>query len=255
MRIGDVDRLLAAVSPDEDVLGVVLLGSAANVARADEWSDVDLWLVVADGTQDRYREDLSWLPDHERVAAVARETEHGRAVVFDDGRYVELAVASLADLEVFRAGESRVVLDRGGVAEAISAITAAPPAPDRERARRALAMLCGRLLVGVGRARRGELVSAGRVVREVAVTDVLVALRELRPAAADGDPFDPTRRVERAYPAEAAALAEACRGDVEACARRLLDEAEAWFGREPEWPAAGASAVRRRLGWDGTPGR
>jgi len=253
VRIGDVDELVATVREDPDVLGVVLLGSAASTARADEWSDLDLWLVVADGTQDRYRDDLSWLPGHEHVAVVAKETEHGRAVVFDDGHYVELAVASLRDLDVFRAGESRVVLDRGGVAEAIERITVALPAPDRDRARRALAMLCGRLLVGVGRARRGELVSAGRVIREIAVTDLLVALHELRPAA--GDPFDPTRRVERAYPAEAAALAEACASNVETCARRLLDHAEEWFGAQPEWPAAGADAVRRRLNWDEAPGR
>jgi len=64
------------------------------------------------------------------------------------------------------------------------------------------------------------------------------------------DPLDPTRRVERAYPAHAAALAAACREDVEPCARRLLDLAERWFAAEPEWPAAGVAAVRRRLGWD-----
>ncbi|WP_291756552.1 hypothetical protein [Cellulomonas sp. 73-92] len=252
MRIVDVDALVAGVAQQPDVAGVVLLGSAADTARADEWSDVDLWLVVDEGAQERYRENLSWLPGHEDIAVVARETEHGRAVVFADGSYVELAVASPADLTVFRATQARVVLDRGGVAEAVAAITVAPPGPGREPARRALAMLCGRLLVGVGRARRGELVSAGRFVRELAVGEVLVALRLLRPPADEAvlDPLDPTRRVERAYPAHAAALAAACREDVEPCARRLLDLAERWFAAEPEWPAAGVAAVRRRLGWD-----
>jgi predicted nucleotidyltransferase len=252
VRIADVDRLVAGVAHQPDVRGVVLLGSAADTARADEWSDVDLWLVVAEGAQERYREDLSWLPGHEDIAVVARETEHGRAVVFGDGSYVELAVASPADLTVFRATQARVVLDRGGVAEAVAAITVAPPGPDREPARRALAMLCGRLLVGVGRARRGELVSAGRFVRELAVGEVLVALRLLRPPADEAalDPLDPTRRVERAYPVHAGALAAACREDVEPCARRLLDLAERWFAGEPEWPSAGVAAVRRRLGWD-----
>jgi predicted nucleotidyltransferase len=250
MRIGDVDRLVAGLAQDPDVLGVVLLGSAADTARADEWSDVDLWLVVADGTQDRYREDLSWLPDHERVVLVARETEHGRVVVFDDGRLVELAVASPRELAVFRATQFRVVLDRGGVAQAVAAIAVAPAEPRREDARRALAMLCGRLLVGVGRARRGELVSAGELVRSLAVGEVLVALRVLRPAPAERlDPLDPRRRVEAVHPAEAAALAAACRDDVEQCACRLLDLAEGWFAGEPEWPAAGVAAVRGRLGW------
>ncbi len=251
MRITDVDALVTGVAQQPDVLGVVLLGSAADTARADEWSDVDLWLVVGEGVQERYREDLSWLPGHEGIVVVARETEHGRAVVLDDGSYVELAVASLTDLTVFRATQARVALDRGGVTEAVASITVAPPAPDRERARRALATLCGRLLVGVGRARRGELVSAGRFVRELAVAELLVALRELRPPADAAllDTLDPARRVELVYPARAAALAAACREDVEPCARRLVDLAERWFAAEPEWPAAGVAAVRRRLGW------
>lgn len=251
MRIADVDRLVAGVAPDPDVLGVVLLGSAADPARADEWSDVDVWLVVAEGTQDRYREELSWLPGHDGIVVVARETEHGRAVVFDDGSYVELAVASIGDLAVFRATQARVVLDRGGVAEAVAAVTVTPREPDRELARRAMAMLCGRLLVGVGRARRGEVLSAGRFVRELAVAEILVALRELCPAPGAGrlDPLDPTRRVEIVHPARAAELAAACREDVEPCARRLADLAERWFADEPEWPRAGVAAVRRRLGW------
>jgi hypothetical protein len=245
-----VDRLVAGLAPDPDVRGVVLLGSAADTARADEWSDVDLWLVVADGTQDRYREDLSWLPDHERIVLVARETEHGRVVVFDDGRLVELAVASLPELAVFRATQSRVVLDRGGVAEAVATIAVPAAPPRREDARRALAMLCGRLLVGVGRARRGELLSAGEIVRSYAVGEVLVALRELHPVRAERlDLLDLRRRVESVYPEQAAALAALCRDDVEPAARRLLGLAEDWFAGEPEWPAAGVAAVRGRLGW------
>jgi predicted nucleotidyltransferase len=282
MRIGDEGRLVDAVRDDPDVLGVVLLGSAADTARADEWSDVDLWLVVAEGAQDRYREDLSWLPDHERAVLVARETRHGRVVIFDDGRMVELAVASPRELAEFRAAAARIVLDRGGVAEAVAAIAVGPagtpaagqrsmsvaspqtapsgasrtPAPDRERARRALAMLCARVLVGVGRARRGERISAGRFVRQYAVDELLAALDELCPAADDAarDPLDQTRRAERTHPAQATAIAAACAGDVEPAARRLLDLAEEWFGAEPEWPAAGVAAVRRRLGWTEVPG-
>lgn len=273
MRIGEVDRLVENLRTDPHVLGVVLLGSAADRARADEWSDVDLWLVVPEGSQDRYREDLSWLPGHERVVLVARETEHGRVVVFDDGRLVELAVASPDEIRAhFRASHWRVALDRRGVAELVASIAVPPPVPDRERARRALAMLCGRMLVGVGRARRGETLSAGELTRSLAVADVLVALRELHPPGAPGpllgtsgtegadsepsavpghlDPLDPRRRVELVYPRQAAQLAAACRFGVEECARRLLDLAEEWFGAEPEWPAAGVAAVRRRLGWE-----
>lgn len=249
-EVFDAD-LLARVGALSDVLGLVLLGSSAERARADGWSDHDLWLVVAPGRAEHHRQDLTWLPGADRLAVVVRETEHGLAVVLAEGHVVELAVATLADLAVFRATQHRVVLDRGGVAEAVSAITVAP-APIRGDAAREAGLLLATLIVGVGRARRGEVVAAGTHVREHAVRRLVGAL-VLRSGRSDDprlDPLDLVRRLEQVLPEQAGAIARAQALPVEDAARALLELAERELAPGwAQWPAAGAAAVRARLGW------
>lgn len=249
----DVAELVRRVAGDPDVLGVVLLGSAADTARADAWSDLDVWLVTVPGADERYRVDLGWLPGAERAVSVVRETAHGLVVLTDDARMVELAVSDLDGLATFRADAARVVHDRGPVTAAVAAITvpAAEGVPGADAVARALGMLPTHLLVGVGRARRGEVLSGGAFVRGHAVGDLLTALRAGIGPEQGGvlDPLDPLRRVERVAPERAAVLAEVQAHDVETAARLLLDAGEAWFSDHPAWPFGAVAAVRRRLGW------
>lgn len=250
-RAFDLDSWARGLACDPAVTGVVVFGSGADTARADQWSDLDVCLIVADGAQARYRDGLSWLPGADQAVLVVAETEHGRTLMTDDGWLIEAAVASLDEVGAsFQATATRVVIDKGGVAATIQSITVAPPGGDRQRGRRSLGQFLIRLLVGVGRSRRGEVVAAGEMVRSAGLVALVTALRCLHPRASDsGDPLNPTRRVERAYPDEADQLAAACAHEVETCARRLLDLAEQWFADQPEWPSTAAATVKRRLGW------
>ncbi len=254
--ITDFDRctgaLVASVSAHEDVLGLVLLGSGAERTRLDEWSDHDFYLVVRDGTQERFRQDLSWLPDHHRVVLAPRETEHGLKVVYDDGHVLELAVASPAEAATFGANHWLVVLDRGPVTAAMreaAARTAQPRAVDAERS---VGLFLSLLLIGVGRARRGEALTAGEFVRGHALSALLEAWADRVPTQ-DGalvDRLDPRRRFETAYPQVGGRLADLLAQPPEPAAHDLLLLAEevlapGWAG----WPVSAVAAVRRRLGW------
>ena len=61
-------RLQANLDVDSRVIGLVLLGSSAEVSRIpDAWSDHDFFVVTVDGVQENFRTDLSGLPDAEQI--------------------------------------------------------------------------------------------------------------------------------------------------------------------------------------------
>jgi hypothetical protein len=107
-------RLVEWASSPCDVLGVVALGStAATTHSPDRYSDNDLFVVTVEGAADGLRDDVGRLPDAHRIALCHADTEHGRAVVYDDGHLVEVAVFELGELHVCRVNAYRVPHDTG----------------------------------------------------------------------------------------------------------------------------------------------
>ena len=250
------ERLVSSVSTRDEVLGLVLLGSDAQRERLDQWSDHDFYLVVRDEVAEQMRRDLSWLPDPERIVLAPRETAHGRKVVYDDAHVLELAVATLDEVAGFATNHHRVVLDRGGVADAIHRAVEQTPGPREVDVDRALGLFLTLLLIGAGRARRGELVAAGAHVRTYAVAELIDAWTTVLPPSGDAfvDHLDRKRRFEDAYPGVGARLDAALAQSPEDAARTLLDLAEEHLaGHVATWPAAGVKALRTRFGWPTPP--
>jgi aminoglycoside 6-adenylyltransferase len=130
----DADLFLTAfvrwADPRDDVHAVLLVGSRARTdTPADEWSDVDLALVVDE--PDRYLGDERWVEAFGRPLLTFLEpTAVGRAferrVLYEGGLDVDVAVFTRAWLE--RAAENsetasvirrgyRVLLDKVGLAD------------------------------------------------------------------------------------------------------------------------------------------
>ena len=235
-----IDELQSSLESRPDVIGLVLLGSAAARERQDEWSDHDFFVITTDAAAELYRDDLTWLPDHASIALAPRETEHGLKVVYDSGHVLEFAVFTLAQLSLAGANCYEVRIDRGAVAAVMQSMAKRPREP-RDDARD-LALFISLLLIGVGRVRRGELLVGGNLIRTYAVERLLRVLAARAPDARLDD-LDPFRRVEVVYPQ--LSIAEALAADPESAARAVLRIAESELG-----PVAGAEVLRRRLGWD-----
>src|SRR5215468_6331939 len=66
--------LLKRLEADPDVLGLVFLGSSSGEPPApDAFSDHDLFVVTRPGAQERFRTDLSWLPNAADLVLSFRE--------------------------------------------------------------------------------------------------------------------------------------------------------------------------------------
>ncbi|GIG19744.1 hypothetical protein Cch01nite_04680 [Cellulomonas chitinilytica] len=246
------DALVHAARSQPGVVGLVLLGSAAEAHRRDEWSDHDFFVVARPGAADEVRDVRAWLPDVDDVAALAREGEIGFSVLYRDGHVLEFAAATAAELDGAALVHHRVVFDDGSVAALVAA--------SQDRAARAVALdpanetalFLVKVLLGVGRARRGEVLSGGQLVRQWATQHLVRAVRERLPSPTDPERIDPARRFEAAYPEIGARLGAALARPVEEAARDLHQLCREVL--EPGWddfPSAGADAVAHRLGWDG----
>lgn len=247
--------LAGAVRAHDAFAGLVLLGSASEeaAARRDEWSDHDFFAVTAPGEGPRLRPDLSWLPDREQLALTAREGEIGFVALYDDGHVFEFAYADAAELDGALATDASVVADdeAGTVAGLVAASRERASAADRFDAANDARLVLVKLLLGVGRARRGETLNAGTFVRTWAVQHLVRAIRGRAASAGEHrDLIDPLRRFEHDFPEDAARIADAVARPVEAAAVELFAFTRARL--EPGWaafPTRAADVVARRLGW------
>ncbi len=241
--------LASALARDPRVVGLVALGSMSGDGVPPEaFSDHDFFVVTVPGSQESLRTDLAWLPAADRAVLVHRETAHGLKVVLEDGHLLEFAVFDLDELLVARANRYAVLLDRGGVAARMTEVAA--KAVEASEDRWLAGQLLGNLLVGGGRAARGELLSARLFVAGYATGHLLRLLARHIPAdsAVPLDDLDPFRRFERAYPRLGGELNAAVDRTPLEAALALLDLAERELGPFlAGWPSVAAETVRKRL--------
>lgn len=240
-----VERL----SSDPRVVGLVAMGSTAERHRVDEWSDHDLAIVTKPGHQDELRRERGWVPDADRIVLDVVEWHGGGKVLFNDGRVIEFGVATVDELAGWAVHHHEVLLDRGGVAEAVERAVARSPRNAQADLTTTLELLIAHAHIGAGKAARGERLAASTSLRGDAVTYLLTALAITSPPDGRADYLDPRRRVEQTHPDVAAALSDAVRADERELARRLFDLTERLFGDRPEYPGAAIASVRARHGF------
>jgi hypothetical protein len=241
-RLDEVASVLEASSRG---LGLLALGSGGlERERLDAWSDLDFFVLVAPGAKAGFLDQPAWLSGPAPVAWLFRNTVDGFKVLWADGLFAELAVFELAELARIPFAPGRVVWAAPGLdltcLEPRTAAGRSEALPGEAWAREEL--LSG-LYVGLARFGRGEKLSAWRHVQGHCLQRFLELVQLTRPPAPGRvDPFDPLRRFEVRFPAEAALL-PALLGGYEAtprAARALLD----WLlATGPVNPALGAQVL------------
>ncbi|MGX5695478.1 hypothetical protein ACWKWP_04700 [Agromyces soli] len=237
------DQLASGFSRVPGGHGLVFVGSAAAPERRDRWSDHDFLALVEAGRADEARDRLDWLPDPERIVLLAREGALGFSVLYDDAHLLEFAVASVDELGGAPVDEARLafgderaqafIADGRDLVDRIGAADAADEA----------GLIFVKLLVGYGRARRGERIVGGQFVRGWAVGHLLRAVRQriepMDPIRAD--PLEAARRFDAAYPEIASRIDAVLAHPVERAARGVAALAREVL--EPEWPEFPSAAA------------
>ncbi|WP_349428538.1 hypothetical protein [Microbacterium sp. LWS13-1.2] len=248
--------LATGVRERDGLVGLVLLGSASDEARErrDEWSDHDFFALTEAGRGAEIRPDLSWLPDPDRLVLTAREGEIGFVAVYDDAHVFEFAFSDAAELAGARAGDATVIVDDAAGTTATLLAESRGRAADGDHFDPAndVRLVLVKLLIGVGRVRRGELLNGNAFVRQWAVQLLVRAIRGRFAAASTSlrDANDPMRRFERDFPVWGAHIAASLDLPIEESAYELYRLTREIL--EPGWdefPSHAADVVAVRLGW------
>lgn len=209
-----LDEIGVSLSKKETALALIGLGSVGEeLDRLDEYSDLDFFAIVRNGTKAPYLEDLDWLTEITPIAYQFMNTADGYKLLYEDGVFCEFAVFEEKELESAAFSPGRIIWKAEGVDENIR-ISKKKPA---DKAPSSTEWLIGEALtnlyVGLSREKRGEKLSALRFIQSFAVDRCLELIAELtRPKRADKDDFNIERRYEEQYPDFAQYLPEFMQG-------------------------------------------
>lgn len=196
-----LEALAAHLADDPHVQAVLGLGSAgAETDRFDDHSDIDFFLITdTPETKHRYLQDTSWLQGFGGDVAYSFVNDpNGRKALLADGLFLEYAIFTPDQLAALPFTGARVVWARGGY-DPLALGAAVPAATVLDTVDFHLNEALTNLYVGLHREARGERLTAMRFIQLYAVDRVLALVR-LDPATAldHPDPFEATRRIERA---------------------------------------------------------
>ncbi len=161
------DRLAAlaqALAARNDALALLALGSVGReTARLDAWSDLDFFVLVADGAKTRYLTQLDWLADAYPLAWHFQNTADGHKALMADGVFCEFAVFETHELSHIPYAPGRFVWRRHGVEESLASPRQNLPA--KHDASWLLGEALSNLMVGLQRHARGERLAARCLTR------------------------------------------------------------------------------------------
>ncbi len=251
-RFLDYSNLLTeACIAHPEIVGLVLVGSAAETERVDAWSDHDFFVITSSGSQESLRTDLNWLPNSHSIAFSFRETEHGLKVVYESGAVLEFAIFDCTELQSCMVNHHRLAYGDHDVIQALETAKSRELNESSTDNLRDFRLFLSVLIIGAGRARRGEILTAGENIRSTAATALLKVLTRQLDKDSRLDKFDPRRRFELVYPEIGNRIGTASAMQPENGARALLDIAERFLASIwNEYPHKEVEVVRRTLSWD-----
>lgn len=232
------------------IIGLVLVGSAAETERVDEWSDHDFFVITEKGEQETLRADLSWIPNFEAIAFFFRETEHGLKVVYKSGAVLEFAVFDCDELATCVINHQHLAYSNDEVMRALARANSQINSPDRSDDLSDFRHFLSLLIIGVGRARRGEVLTAGAGIRSAGAELLVKLLTRHLPKDDRLDKLAVWRRFEFVFPEIGTHLIQALALQPEEVAIELLRIADTYLA--PIWneyPFDDVSTTKAALSW------
>lgn len=233
LLISRLNEIASSLARSEKAVALIGLGSAGlEVERLDDYSDLDFFAVVEAGCKNEFLNSLAWLSSICPIAYCYRNTPDGYKVLFEDGVFGEFAVFEEAELRHIPFAPGRIVWKKASARESLAVPQQVRNSWENPSLEWSLGEALTSLYVGLCRLRRGEKLSAMRLIQCYAVDRILELSERIEPATSSSrDAFVLERRYEQRHPAIAKALPAFSQGyerSVES-ARAVLNFVESHF--------------------------
>lgn len=183
---------------------IALIGagsSGAEIARMDQYSDIDFFLIVEDGFSSEFINDNSWFGRDLPIAFAFRDTDHGNKALLENGVFLEFAIFTQAELAQNGIPGLRIIWSKPQFI--------LPDLSSKQPNVRELSyyvdQALSNLLVGALRLKRGERLAALAMIERYAITNLLTAYR-VKNSLKIQDPFNIERRAEQTLGVDFASL-------------------------------------------------
>lgn len=198
-----LNELIATLQSDPSVLGLIALGSTADAALRDQWSDHDFWIITSPGSQANYLDTFSWLPQADRILITVRHGISYRIVLYENKHKAEYAVFDPKEAVRGKIERFQVLIDRQGISSLAESIQL-ETYKERDSALAKPEMFenfCSLLWAAYERWERGERLSSRRYIQFSVdvLLDLLIAHDGLAKSRL-ADKLDARRRLERIEP-------------------------------------------------------
>jgi lincosamide nucleotidyltransferase B/F len=213
MLLARLEAIGYALTQHNDALALIGLGSVGQERdRLDAFSDLDFFVIVEDDAKADYLDRLDWLAAVAPIAYSFRNTVDGYKLLYADGIFCEFAVFTQTELATAAFTAARVIWQRPNAVLPILQSQGIVQQEMREE-KWLVGEALTNLSVGLGRMRRGEILSATRFIQHYAVDRVIeLASRTVPIQGVHIDPFVPERRIEQRSPELAKLLPQFVQG-------------------------------------------
>jgi hypothetical protein len=198
-----LDQIGHSIRTREGMIALLGLGSVGvELDRLDEQSDLDFFVITANGFKKRYLEDLSWLKSVMPVPYFFRNTEDGYKFMFEDGIYGEFAIFDESEIPNVTQSEGRIVWIKEGIQpKNLTESKGKQPVIYEHHVAYRMEEALTNLYVGCSRAIRGERLSGYRFIESYALGNLLSVIHHFE-TKVDGyhDAFNIERRFEEHFP-------------------------------------------------------
>ncbi len=198
-----LDELAAALAKREHTLAFMALGSVGlEQERADEFSDLDFFVIVEDAYKQKYIEDLSWLSGVCPLSYTFKNTIDGFKVLFEDGIYGEFAVFGETDMPDVTQPNGRLIWKKESYQYAdLTKMKGKIPQIKSSDPDFAINEALTNLYVGLQRTLRGERLSGYIYIESYALNRILSIVHHYeKENPILEDVFGVERRFEKHYP-------------------------------------------------------
>jgi len=199
-----LEILSKAARNSPHAIALIGAGSAgAEIARMDQYSDIDFFLIVEDGFSSGFINDNSWFGRDLPIVFAFRDTDHGNKALLENGVFLEFAIFTQAELAQNGIPGLRTIWSKSG----FSLPDLSTKQPTVREVSYYVDQALSNLLVGALRLRRGERLAALAMIERYALTNLLTAYR-MKNNLEIQDPFNIERRAEQALRVDFTALVQ-----------------------------------------------